>query len=416
MKENKINDKKALAMRVIILFGIVSLFGDVLYEGARSANGQYLELLGVSATILGLVYGIGEFLGYALRLISGYISDKTGRQWTFIFFGYTTLIVVPMMGLTSNWQIIVVLILLERVGKGLRSPPKDTILSQVAEQGGTGMGRAFGIQEALDQIGALSGPLVFSIAFLISGQQGIAEYQIGYLSLFIAFILLLAVLFLVFGKYKKYDMEVKPPTPKTENETLTRHFWMFTLFASLTAMGLINFSLIGYYLKTENILPDYEIVLLYSMAMIVDAAVAIIIGNLYDKLKEKSGVKSGGIVVLATVPAITVAIPFLGFNGTAYGAIIGMILFGIVMGAHETVIRSSIADITSFRKRGTAYGVFYTVYGISFLIGSTIMGIIYDHLGTIYISIVVTVIEISAFAVFMWMRSDIKKNAIPITP
>ncbi|MDD3379305.1 MAG: MFS transporter, partial [Candidatus Methanomethylophilaceae archaeon] len=168
MKENKINDKKALAMRVIILFGIVSLFGDVLYEGARSANGQYLELLGVSATILGLVYGIGEFLGYALRLISGYISDKTGRQWTFIFFGYTTLIVVPMMGLTSNWQIIVVLILLERVGKGLRSPPKDTILSQVAEQGGTGMGRAFGIQEALDQIGALSGPLVFSIAFLIS--------------------------------------------------------------------------------------------------------------------------------------------------------------------------------------------------------------------------------------------------------
>jgi MFS family permease len=404
--------RAARAMHVIVLFGIVSLFGDMLYEGARSANGQYLELLGVSATLLGLVYGLGEFLGYALRLVSGYISDRTGRQWAFIFMGYATLIVVPLMGLTANWQIIIILILLERIGKGLRSPPKDTILSQVAEQGGTGMGRAFGIQEALDQIGAFSGPLVFSLAFYISGQQGITDYQIGYLSLFIAFVLLLIALALVFSRYKGYSLNVEPPVLNTGSEVLTRNFWMFTLFASLTTMGLVNFSLIGYYLKAESILPDTEIVMLYSMAMIVDAAVALCIGSLYDRMKARSGRKSGGISVLVAVPVLTAAIPFLGFAGTAAGAIIGMVLFGAVMGAHETVMRSAIADITPFRKRGTAYGIFYTAYGISFLIGSSAMGIIYDHFETIDIGMAVVVIEILALIVFIWMRSDIRKNAI----
>ncbi|MDD2779175.1 MAG: MFS transporter [Mesotoga sp.] len=399
------------AIQIIVLFGIISLFGDMLYEGARSANGQYLELLGVSATMLGLVYGLGEFLGYFLRLVSGYLSDKTGKQWTFIIFGYATLIVVPMMGLTSNWQIIMVLILLERVGKGLRSPPKDTILSQVAENGGTGTGRAFGILEALDQVGALSGPLIFSIAFYASGEQGITQYQTGYLFLSIAFALLVAALYLAFRKYRDCDFKAEPSSAFAKNEPLMRHFWMFTLFASLTIMGLANFSLIGYYLKAEGIMPDQQIVLLYALAMLVDAAVALLIGNLYDKLKEKTGSKTGGIMSLAFIPVVTLTIPFLGFGGTVIGAAVAMIMFGIVMGAHETIIRSSIADITSFHKRGTAYGVFYTAYGLAFLAGSAAMGSIYDNFGVSHIATMVIVIELLAIAVFIWMVSDMKRSA-----
>lgn len=399
-------------MRVIILFGVVSLFGDMLYEGARSANGQYLELLGVSATALGIVYGVGEFLGYALRLASGYVSDKTGRQWMFIFAGYGTLIVVPMMGLTGNWQIIVVLILLERIGKGLRSPPKDTVLSQVAEDGKAGMGMSFGIQEALDQIGAFSGPLIFSLAFYLTGKQGITEYQYGYMLLSIAFVLLMVTLFFVFRTYKGYETSLPSPPSKTGNEKLTRQFWIFTLFASLTTLGLVNFSLIGYHLKAQSILPDSQIVLLYSLAMIVDAVVALCIGKFYDRLKERSGVKSGGITVLVLIPLITAAIPFLGLGATVAEAVVGMVLFGVVMGAQETVMRSAIADITPFRKRGTAYGIFYTAYGLSFLVGSIMMGVMYDHLDVTYIGIAVLIIEMAAFAVFLWMRSGLRKGVI----
>ena len=406
------NDRSISAMRIIILFGIVSLFGDMLYEGARSANGQYLELLGVSATALGLVYGVGEFLGYALRLASGYVSDRIGRQWIFIFAGYGTLIVVPMMGLTGNWQIIIVLILLERIGKGLRSPPKDTVLSQVAEDGKAGMGMSFGIQEALDQIGAFSGPLIFSLAFYLTGKQGIAEYQYGYVLLSIAFVLLMLALLFVFRRYRGYETDMPSPPVRTGKEDLTRQFWVFTLFASLTTLGLVNFSLIGYHLKAQCILPDSQIVLLYSLAMIVDAAVALCIGKLYDKLKERSGAKSGGVSVLAMVPIVTAAIPFLSLGMTAAGAIAGMVLFGVVMGAQETVMRSAIADITPFRKRGTAYGIFYTAYGLSFLIGSTMMGFMYDRFDLIYIGISVLVIEAVALVVFMRMRSGLKEDAI----
>ncbi len=406
------NVKKA-AIRIIVLFGIVSIFGDMLYEGARSANGQYLELLGVSATTLGLVYGVGEFLGYLLRLISGYFSDKTGRQWTFIIFGYLTLIVVPMMGLTSNWQIIVILIILERIGKGLRSPPKDTVLSQVAETGETGLGRAFGIQETLDQVGALSGPLIFSIAFFINGKQGISEYQAGYLSLSIAFILLIFVLYLVFIRCKKYNPMVNVSARPKEKEKLTRRFWIFTLFASLAVMGLVNFSMIGYYLKAENILPDQSIVLLYALAMIVDAGVALLIGDLYDRLKKKSNTNAGGVMVLIFVPIITPFISLFGFSSSVIGAVIAMILFGIVMGAHETVVRSSIADITPFHKRGTAYGMFYLFYGLSFLIGSISVGLLYDHSSTTDISIMVSAIESLSMIIFLWMMSDIMKESLP---
>jgi len=216
----------------------------------------------------------------------------------------------------------------------------------------------------------------------------------------------------VFRTYKGYEANLPSPPPKTGNEKLTRQFWIFTLFASLTILGLVNFSLIGYHLKAQGILPDSQIVLLYSLAMIVDAAVALCIGKLYDTLKERSGAKSGGVSVLALIPLVTAAIPFLSFGTTTTEAVVGMVLFGVVMGAQETVMRSAIADITPFRKRGTAYGIFYTVYGLSFLIGSTLMGVMYDHFDVIYIGIAVLIIETVAFAVFIWMRAGLRKGVI----
>ena len=160
-------------MFVVLLFGLVSCFGDVVYEGARSANGQYFSLLGASATMMGVLYGVGEFLGYALRLVSGRICDATGRHWPLIIAGYSSLVVVPFMGLTDNLYVLCTLFLIERIGKALRNPPKDAVLSQLSEKEiGTGM--VFGIQEALDQLGAFAGPLVFTFVFLKTGETTIA--------------------------------------------------------------------------------------------------------------------------------------------------------------------------------------------------------------------------------------------------
>lgn len=147
--ERKTKSKFTPAVQVILIFGVISMLGDIIYESARSVNGQYLNLLSISAAKVGLVFGIGEFLGYGLRLLAGIRSDRSGKHWTFMFLGYGMLIVVPMIGLTRNWPILVVLLLMERIGKALRNPPKDTILSSVAD-GELGIGFAFGLQEALD--------------------------------------------------------------------------------------------------------------------------------------------------------------------------------------------------------------------------------------------------------------------------
>lgn len=226
IKENK---KKNAVIIAVIMFGIISCFGDIVYEGARSANGQYFNLLAVNAATVGILYGIGEFIGYALRLVSGKISDETGKHWPFIFVGYGLLMVVPLMGLTTSIPLLFILFLLERIGKALRSPAKDTILSQVAENK-IGTGLIFGIQEALDQLGAFAGPLVFTKVFLIRGQENLESYQIGYKVLIFAFILVMLSVLVAYKKISKYDLIKDGETINRENDKLTPIFWKYCFF------------------------------------------------------------------------------------------------------------------------------------------------------------------------------------------
>ena len=362
---------------VIIIFGIISLLGDMVYESARSANSQYFNLLGINAAQVGLIFGIGEFLGYFLRLIAGILSDKSGKHWLFIFIGYGMLIAVPLMGLTMNWDILVILILAERIGKSLRNPAKDTILSAVAEnQVGTGF--AFGLQEALDQIGAFTGPLIFTLVFYFTAENGVAQYQLGYKLLLIPFI---ALMFFVTFAYFKTERENLIPSIKRKEfytENLRPTFWIYTAFTFFCTLGFVNFSVIGYHLKANNLLSDGNITLLYSCAMIVDAITALVIGRAYDQMKKKAKTKTGGLLVLIAVPFITLLIPFLTLSTSTTMIIIGMIIFGIVIGTHETIMRSAIADIAPFSKRGTGYGIFNTSYGLALLGGAALMGWLYD--------------------------------------
>lgn len=152
------------AYRAIILLGIVSLMGDLVYEGSRGIIPDYLDFLGASALIVGLVTGLGEFLGYAMRLFSGILADTTKAYWFLIFAGYGLIVAVPLMAFPWGWQVVALLVLVERFGKALRSPPRDTVLSVVSK--GIGSGKAFGIHEFLDQIGAILGPLVVVILML----------------------------------------------------------------------------------------------------------------------------------------------------------------------------------------------------------------------------------------------------------
>lgn len=364
------------ALTIVLLFGVISMLGDLVHESARSVNGQYLSLVGLSATQVGLVFGLGEFLGYALRLLSGAWLDKSKRYWLFLFIGYGVHLVIPLMGLTTSWGWLYTFILLERIGKALRSPAKDTILSAVAENQ-IGLGYAFGIQEALDQLGAFLGPLIFTALFYFVGSSGIEVFQLGYKLLVIPFIILMVVLALVHRKFVREELTPRVDTSQ-KPPRLQPIFWIYSAFTFFVAFGLINFSLIGYHLKTQEIVSDGMVPILYAVAMAVDAFVAIFIGKGYDRLKRKLGHKTGGVLILLIVPILTAFVPLLTLSHSVSMLWIGMVLMGVVLGAHETVMRSAIADITPFSKRGIGFGIFNTIYGLSLLFGSFLMGWLYD--------------------------------------
>ncbi len=397
------------AITVIIIFGIISMLGDVVYETARSANSQYLNLLSISAAQVGLVFGLGEFLGYFLRLVAGIISDKSGRHWPFMFLGYGMLLVVPLIGFTMNWNILVVLILMERIGKALRSPAKDTILSGVAENQ-VGVGFAFGLQEALDQIGAFIGPLIFTAVFYFTGKNGIAQYRLGYNSLFVPFVFLMIFLTYAYRRIKRENLIPAVAKREFHSENLKPIFWIYTAFTFFCTLGFVNFSTVGYHLKANNLMTDGNITLVYSAAMIVDAATALVVGKAYDRLKVKSGMRTGGILVLMAIPLITMLLPILTLSNSTTLIVIGMVVFGIVMGTHETVMRSAIADITPFHKRGTGYGVFNTSYGLALLGGAALMGLLYD-MNRISIIIAFTCfVELIATILYIKMNNMIKNS------
>ena len=406
LKINNCSENMKKALIIILLFGVVSLFGDMIYEGARGVNGPYLQILGVNAAIIGIIAGVGEFLGYAIRLVSGYFSDRTKSYWLFTFIGYGLLIFIPLLSLAGIWQIAGLFIIFERLGKAIRSPARDTLLAKTAEQIGTGFG--FGLHEFLDQIGAIIGPLIFSLFFYSLGSSKISinNYQQGYSFLWIPFVLMIIALFIAYKISKnKTDSETQS-IYDSEQKNFSKIFWLYLSFSFLATLGFASFILIGYHIKVQNLLSDSYIPLLYAFAMLMDALFAIIIGKFYDILKVHKKNEKGGLIVLAIIPLLSSIIPLLVFSISIELIFLGIIFWGIVMGVHETIMRAAIADLTAKLKRGTAYGIFNASYGFAMFVGSVTIGFLYDYSLSLLFGIVILV-EIGAILLFYKIRKEI---------
>jgi len=373
----------------IILLGIVSLFGDITYQGARSVTGPYLATLGASYSVVGLVAGIGEFTGYALRMASGYLVDRTKAYWILTFVGYGLLLSIPLLAFAGYWQLAAVLIILERMGKAIRSPARDTMLSYAAK--GVGRGWGFAVHEALEQVGAVIGPVVFSLVLLFYG-----GYREGFTLLWIPALLTLAVLALARKKVPSpQKLEIPEETSGQDIKgKLPRVFWFYTIFALFSVAGFANFQLISYHLKVQAIIPDAQIPIMYAIAMGVDAVAALVVGKTYDRI---------GLISLLAVPLLTLPIPFLAFSHNYSLVLIGMALWGVVMGIQETIMRAAIADLTPVGRRGFAYGIFHTIYGASWFLGSYVMGLLCE-LSINYLILFAVVMELISIPLFFLVR------------
>jgi hypothetical protein len=145
-----VSKSASAALRFGVTMGIVNLFADLTYEGGASINGPFLGKLGASAAAVGIIAGVGEFLGYALRLVSGRVADRQGRLWLITFVGYTiNLLAVPALALANHWIVAAALVLAERIGRAIRKPTVEAMLSYSSEQ--LGKGWAFALNTALDE-------------------------------------------------------------------------------------------------------------------------------------------------------------------------------------------------------------------------------------------------------------------------
>lgn len=351
------------ALRLVILLGLVSLFSDMTYEAARSINGPFLKFLGANARVVGITAGLGELFGYGLRFLSGYLADRTKKYWTIMIAGYLlNLFSVPLLALAGYWQVAVLLMIGERIGKALRTPSRDALLSFGTKEMGRGWG--YGLHEAMDQIGAVAGPLLVSSVLFFRNQN----YSMAYAVLTIP--ALIATGMLLFSRYlypRPGDLEIKNTQISTEG--FGKRYSVYLLAVILIAAGYADFPLIAFHFKSVSLMSDSAIPVVYAVAMAADALSALIFGRLYDRL----GIR----VILAAVLLSLLFAPMV-FTGGLGFAIGGMILWGIGMGAQESVLKAEIATRVPKEKRGTAFGTFNAAYGIFWFAGSALMGILYD--------------------------------------
>lgn len=392
------------AWRVVWWFGFVSLAADMVYEGARSMYGPVLAALGASAVVVGAVTGAGDAMALVLRLVFGPVADRTGRYWTLTIVGYgLTAVCVPLLFLaprlgSAGLAFAVTLILLERLGKAVRSPSKSALLAHAA--GAVGRGRGFGVHKALDQVGAFAGPLL--VAAVVAATSLWAGMAVLAVPGAVAMVLLLTL------RRRVPDPSVYDPSAATTTATdagptrgwwaealgvgLPGDFFRYAVAASLTTGALVTFGIIGYHLTVEGIVPVAAVPLVYAAAMGVEAVAALLVGWVYDRT---------GATVLLVVPVLVAMVPALALGSTLAVVVAGVVVWGFAHGVQDSTIKAAVADLVDAPRRATAYGVFAGIQGLLAVVGGAGAGWLYERSLTALV-VAVAVSQLLALVLLLW--------------
>ncbi|MDQ6753371.1 MAG: MFS transporter [Actinomycetota bacterium] len=378
MKPVKTSGRPPLkAFSFILAFGWISLLGDFVYEGARSITGPLLASLGASAAAVGLITGAGEAAALLLRLVSGPLADRTRRFWTLAIAGYVlTAVSVPLLGFAGVLWVTAALVITERVGKAVRSPAKDTMLSHAASA--VGRGKGFAIQEAMDQAGAVVGPLTVAGMLALTGNS----YGPSLLVLAVPGVGMVAILLWLRRRvpapetYEVAPVEAAPPEgprppddPGRHRPALPAAFWQYAAFTALTVSGIATFGVLSFHMVSRGIIPAPAVPVVYAAVMGIDALAALASGWLYDRF---------GAVALGVLPILAAVVPVLAFRASAAPVIAGSLLWGCAMGVQESTMRATVADLVAPIRRATAYGIFAAVVGCAALAGGVLAGVLYQ--------------------------------------
>jgi MFS family permease len=384
------------AVKFVVMVGVMSFFADFTYEGSRSITGPFLGMLGASAFTVSVVSGAGEFIGYNIRLLSGRGADRTGRYWPITIGGYILqMSVVPLLALAGNWPTAAILVIAERVGKGIRNPPRDAMLSHAARD--IGYGRAFGIHEALDQFGALFGPLLVALVLAVTKH----DYTIAFAVLAVPAAIMLTLLGVARHLYPRPQNLVPAGPAQATTDRLPRVFWMYLAAAAVAGAGFADFPLIAFRFQHAGTVPADLTPVFYSVAMAVSGTGSLLLGRIFDR---------AGIGILVPLAVVSAAYAPLVFLGGFWAVLAGSALWGLGMGVQESLIPAAVAPMVSPDRRAYAYGLFTAAYGTAWVIGSIVIGVLADSTAGGLVAFCVAA-ELAAVPLLLAVRSRTRRTS-----
>ena len=352
------------AFRFVLTMGVVNLFADMTYEGGASLNGLFLGALGATAGAISIVAGVGEFLGYSLRAVAGYVADKTGKHWLLTFFGYSiNLLAVPAMALAGTWQAAAALILAERMGRALRKPTVEAMLSY--STGKHGKGWVYAVNTAMDETGAMLGPLLIALALYLK-----TDFRTAYGLLLICALLAMASLAAARVIFPVPSVLEAGGPATAYAKGFTRSYWLYMVAGGCFAAGLMSFEFVSYHLSSSGTVTAHWVPIFLALATAVAIIASLMLGKLYDR-----------IGIAAVVSAVVLASLFspLAFFGGFWVALAGLLLWGVGYAIQDTLLKVLIASVLPQGKRNLAFGLFYLGYGGGWLVGSVTAGFLYEY-------------------------------------
>jgi len=391
-------------MTFVVMMGVVSLFSDMTHEGASSILGAFLSLAGASAAAIGFFSGLGELIGYGLRLLTGVIADRTHRYWPMTIIGYVVdVCAIPLLALVPHggWLLACGLMTIERLGKAIKKPAKDTLLSFAATQAGPG--KSFAIQEFLDQIGAVLGPVILFVVLLLQrGADEFTAYRVAFAVLAVPAAVAITLLVLARRRFPT-PQDFEPEPAALTGLRLRRPFVMYIIGICLCAVGFIDFPLVTMHLQRLGLVPPDTLSLIYAGAMLVDAFAALAFGWMYDRV---------GILAVMAATLLAAPFAFFVFGSPRLGLIlVGVAMWGVGMGAQESILKAVVTTIVPKASRSTGFGVFWTAWGVAWFAGSWLLGVLYDADRTLMIAISVGA-QVAALPFFWWTTHSASRDAV----
>jgi len=366
----------------VIYFGMVSFFTDISTEMMRPIIPLFVvEVLGGSRFILGFISGLAEAVSYGLRFIAGVLAGVTRRYWALTGLGYfLSTISKPLTGLAPTWHWAAVTISTDRVGKAIRTPARDTLLSSLGRK--EVLGKIFGIHRFLDQMGAVLGPLIttFLLLFFVLNYRTIIYLTVipGLLSVFILWL-----------AYRKFSAEIEVVEAKASLERfmdVIKELSPILILIIVYGLGFLHINFLIDRARAGFLVTSYIAVFLYCVTQLFHAFSGLYFGKLLDKL---------GLIILY-VPVLSLILASLFSLYIAFPAciLLSFILYGVHEGVYEVSWRALIGKIVGSEMRSVAYGLYHMVFGFSILLGSLIVGYLYEHVSYSYAIIYVISLQL----------------------